>query len=241
MKKILFNDRYRLTDAVLEGRKTMTRRIIKTPRTMEGKDVYGFSVVRYPRTGVPIEMMALDADGAQINNILPKYKVGEVVAVAQAYRDAINPLDWVNTLIHKNEPGWTNKMFVGADLMPHQIFINAVRVERLQDISDEDCLREGVQAAKTPYGIRYVAGGERVPDFEVPLSVNYSFKTPREAFAALIDRVSGKGTWADNPPVFVYSFELIKTPEPAFPPAPAQSAQKSFVAGVGFEPTTSGL
>lgn len=27
MKKIMFNDKYRLTQAVLEGRKTMTRRI----------------------------------------------------------------------------------------------------------------------------------------------------------------------------------------------------------------------
>ena len=84
----MFDDKYGLTKAVLEGRKTMTRRIIKTPRTMEGKDVYGFSVVKYPRTCVPIEVMALDADGAQINNILPKYKVGEVVAVAQSYEKA---------------------------------------------------------------------------------------------------------------------------------------------------------
>ena len=29
MKKIMFNDRYGLTQAVLDGRKTMTRRIIK--------------------------------------------------------------------------------------------------------------------------------------------------------------------------------------------------------------------
>ena len=204
MKKIMFNDKYGLTKAVLEGRKTMTRRIIKTPRTIEGKDVYGFSVVKYPRTGVPIEVMALDADGAQINNILPKYKAGEVVAVAQAYRDAINPLDWVNTLIYKNEPGWTNKMFVGADLMPHQIFINAVRVERLQDISDKDCLREGVDE----FVLRKGDGTRRT---------KYSFKgadnnylSPRDAFAALIDWISGNGTWEKNPWVYVYEFELLK-------------------------------
>ena len=202
MKKIMFNDKYGLTKAVLEGRKTMTRRIIKAPRTMEGKDVYGFSVVKYPRTGVPIEVIALDADGAQINNILPKYKAGEVVAVAQAYRDAINPLDWVNTLIYKNEPGWTNKMFVGADLMPHQIFINAVRVERLQDISDEDSIREGV--------IEDCPGVQYSFPTEIGYCGQYPFGTPRSAFAALIDKVSGKGTWKSNPWVFVYEFELVK-------------------------------
>ena len=221
MKKIMFNDKFGLTQAVLEGRKTMTRRIIKTPRTMEGKDVYGFSVVKYPRTGVPIELMALDADGAQINNILPKFKAGEVVAVAQAYRDAINPLDWVNTLIYKNEPGWTNKMFVGADLMPHQIFINAVRVEWLQDISDEDCLREGIEEDSPYY---WAPVNKSLPNWrktEEGVSDMYPndrdgkvyphfWDSPRKAFAALIDRISGKGTWASTPWVFVYEFELVK-------------------------------
>lgn len=36
------------------------------------------------------------------------------------------------------------------------------------------------------------------------------YPTPRKAFAALIDKVSGKGTWDKNPLVFVYEFELIK-------------------------------
>ena len=35
-------------------------------------------------------------------------------------------------------------------------------------------------------------------------------QTRRIAYAALIDKISGKGTWASNPYVFVYEFELIK-------------------------------
>ncbi len=199
MKKIMFDDKYGLTKAVLEGRKTMTRRIIKTPRTMEGKDVYGFSVVKYPRTGVPIEVMALDADGAQINNILPKYKVGEVVAVAQAYKDTC----WTSPVLRlKDKPGWSNKMFVYAGLMPHQVRITHVRVERLQDISDEDCMREGV--------IEDCPGVQYSFPTEIGYCGQYPFGTPRSAFAALIDKVSGKGTWASNPWVFVYEFEIVK-------------------------------
>ncbi len=34
--------------------------------------------------------------------------------------------------------------------------------------------------------------------------------SPREAFALLIDRVSGKGTWEKNPWVVAYKFELLK-------------------------------
>ena len=197
----MFNDRYGLTRAVLEGRKTMTRRVIKAPRTMEGKDVYGYSVVKYPRTGVPLEVMALDADGAQINNILPKYKAGEVVAVAQAYKDIPNPF-YGRATDKSDAIGWENKMFVRAYLMPHQIRITDVRVERLQDISDEDCLREGV--LEDCPGVQY-----SFPT-EIGYCGQYPFKTPRSAFAALIDKVSGKGTWESNPWVFVYEFELVK-------------------------------
>lgn len=32
----------------------------------------------------------------------------------------------------------------------------------------------------------------------------------KKAFAALIDKIGGKGTWQSNPYVFVYDFKLIK-------------------------------
>lgn len=46
MKKISFNDKFGLTQAVLDGRKTMTRRIIKCPRTFKGEWVAGFNIHR---------------------------------------------------------------------------------------------------------------------------------------------------------------------------------------------------
>lgn len=191
MQKIMFNDKYGLTNAVLEGRKTMTRRVIKAPRTMEGKDVYGLYIVK-DRTGDVVEVTAIDEDGATIGNILPKYKVGEVAAVAQPYKDVIDTGGCPQPLVAK--PGWSNKMFVRADLMPHQIRITNVRVERLQDISDEDCIKEGIDRDREVYAFN---------DYE-------GYRTPRLAFAALINRTSGNGTWESNPWVFCYEFELVK-------------------------------
>ncbi len=211
MQKIMLNDKLGLTEAVLEGRKTMTRRIIKAPRTMDGKDVYGFSVVSY-RNGEIVEVMAVDEDGAMINNILPKYKVGEVVAVAQSYH-SLNKSGYVapEWLDHycEDSAGYENKMFVRADLMPHHIRITNVRVERLQDISDEDCLREGIvkddsKMCFNGYAFDYCF------DQHGNMLASRWYKTPREAFAALIDKVSGKGTWEANPWVYVYEFELVK-------------------------------
>ena len=140
------------------------------------------------------------------------FKIGEVVAIAQAYRDA-----GVNYLPEEDDEfgcynfpaeqtnGWTNKMFVRSELMPHQIRITDVRVERLQDISDEDCLAEGIDYVNG-YSESYFFGfGVKSDKGWIRLG-----NTPREAYAALIDRISGKGTWESNPYVFVYEFELIK-------------------------------
>lgn len=154
----------------------------------------------------------IDGDTGKV--IRPRYKVGEIVAVAQSYYKAgIDPGmilgDGSNGFIF-NEKGWKNKMYVRPDLMPHQIKITGVCAEKLQDISDEDCLAEGVQLNKRQYDYdgtkRYVVEG-----IKHWRSIGCTeFDTPREAFAALIDRTSGKGTWQSNPFVFVYEYTLIK-------------------------------
>ena len=186
MKKIMFSDKFGLTEAVLSGRKTQTRRIVEFS-DIDAKYLYDeeWNVGGYALETI-IERYA-------------RYKVGEVVAVAQRYRDFIH-----NPISIPADMGWFNKLFVRADLMPHHIRITDVRVERLQDISDEDCLAEGVLHSDKyamPYGIA---------DSKEPNGVFFYYSTPREAYAALITRISGKGVWESNPYVFVYEFELIK-------------------------------
>lgn len=132
-----------------------------------------------------------------------RYKLGEVVAVAQKYKDiALDmPVELAAELI--KQPGWKNKMFVKADLMPHRIRITNIRIERLQDISDEDCIAEGIYPKANGRWYCY--------DVVRRMGVSYDpYPDPREAYAALIDKISGKGTWESNPWVFVYDFELVK-------------------------------
>lgn len=96
-------------------------------------------------------------------------------------------------------------MFVRADLMPHRIRITDISVERLQDISDEDIMREGIMEGEfvNTWDRYYYDTWGDVPN-------HVTFPTPRKAFASLIDRISGRGTWQRNPWVFVYSFEITK-------------------------------
>lgn len=204
MKKIMFNDRYGLTQAVLERKKTMTRRIVKGDYvaviqlkyegSFIGKTVEGDSVILPP----------------------PTYKIGDVVAITQPYKN-----DDVLTYNAYNEDGtaredgfqrhkemlgsngYRNKMFVKAEYMPHRIRITGIKVERLQDISDDDCLKEGVICGK-------------FNDFPKPMYFPYTgchdtevTYTPQYAFRTLINRVSGPHTWDGNPWVIAYTFELV--------------------------------
>lgn len=217
MKKIMFSDKYGLTAAVLSGRKTQTRRIITCPREFKGEWVAGFHVYRRQSDGAITTYPCMyDADERDFDGgyIMPKYKVGEVVAVAQSYKDAGYSKYALNRAPktmeirgHMEESaGWNNKMFVRAEACKNRIRITNVRVERLQDISDGDCIKEGLvqcddEICKTKCYL--------IPECRL-FHCGNGCEDPREAYAALIDKISGRGTWERNPWVFVYDFELVK-------------------------------
>ena len=220
MKKIMFNDKYGLTDAVLQGRKTMTRRICKeyaTKQPILSRDVESFRF--YPDENIVEFLMK---DGTTKVSV-PPYKINEVVAVAQSYKDLklsyiphIDEPDFKTCTKHapqwgnpRGMKGWSNKMFVRPDLMPHQIRITDVKVKRLQDISDEDCLKEGIQEY-FPYIDRDPTDKVRTFRYFKDGKIRHCISPASKCFAYLIDDVSGKGTWESGPWVFEYSFELCK-------------------------------
>lgn len=200
-KKIMFSDDYCLTKAVLDGTKTMTRRLLKVPKTCNGKEVYSFDVLTNNAGTQCVDLV--DENGGILGSWKPHYEVGEIVAIAQCYKEVYPNADFemVDGNFMTESAGWTNKMFVRANLLPHHIRITDVKVERLQSISDEDILKEGVwQYPKLrAYHVSKATG----------FALDVAFLTAREAFAYLIDRISGKGTWESNPWVAAYSFELV--------------------------------
>ena len=215
MKKIMFNDKYGLTLAVLEDRKAMTRRIISYPSKFRGQNVAGYYVCRKP-SGELVEVCLHDEDERMIDagQIFPNFQVVVVVAIAQSYKDSgydpdsldRHPKDLSIRGLMKDSAGWNNKMFVKSYACKHHIKITNVKVERLQDISDEDCLKEGVyrlDSANGSGGIAYSFAGASDKK-HIGL-----YDTPREAFADLINKESGKGTWERNSFVWVYEFKLF--------------------------------
>lgn len=200
MQKIMFNDKYGLTEAVLTKRKTQTRRIITNKEMLE--------IIR--KVDSPASLYLVYGNFVLnpywrkrfLNNRrVMRYHMNETVAIAQPYADITPQVDWVKCMIRKEKSGWNNKMFVRAEDMPHHIRITKICIERLQDIKIEDCLKEGLW-------MTYDVGLEGMTYWYHGLA-NSSFRTPQDAYASLIDRISGKGTWESNPYVFVYDFELL--------------------------------
>lgn len=186
MKKIMFSDAFCLTLAVLPGSKTMTRRVL--------------------RDNVPL------GNWEETQKHLP-YKVGDIVAIAQSYKEVYPNADFemIGDKFMTESAGWTNKMFVRADLMPHHIRITDVKMERLRDISEEDCLKEGIVFIESLSII-----GEDAYFFAVKRKVRQMydnilkfFSSPQRAYVDLIDKISGRGTWKRNPWVVVYTFERV--------------------------------
>lgn len=203
MQKIMFNDKYGLTDAVLAKRKTQTRRIITNKEMLEIIKKFDFPAslfLVYDRFVLNPDLRKRFID----NRRVMRYQMNETVAIAQSYADITPQADWANCMIRKEDIGWNNKMFVRTEDLPHHIRIAKIRIERLQDISDEDCIAEGIQ--KYPDVHNYMWGFSYIKGVVLKFELS---TTPREVYANLIDRISGKGTWESNPYVFVYDFELI--------------------------------
>lgn len=198
----MFNDKYGLTAAVLLGEKTQTRR----DAMKLAYDYWnGKKLGDYPTLSLCGYVRQHAA-----------YNVGDVVAVAQCYRDVYPNADFemIDTQFMTETPGWTNKMFVKAELMPHRIKITRVRLQLLQDISDEDCLKEGIfydrengKSVGYPFAVPFYYTYRGA--FNTKTGRMLHWTTSREAYAVLIDKISGNGTWGRNPYVLAYDFELV--------------------------------
>lgn len=211
MKKIMFEDtRFRLEQAVLDGRKNMTRRVVPFDDPELGQwNIEGLT---------PSEIE---------KKYLPKstYKVGDKVAIAQRYlaiRSQMKTDEEKAAFEKKVRAAYDgkefneieaahNKSFAKSQLMPHHIEITKVSVERLQEITWKEAVMEGVimeiEHGKDDMGNRITVDLYRVN------GINERFTHPVSAFIALINRISpklfGLPMWDANPLVYVYSFKLI--------------------------------
>lgn len=207
----MFNNNYGLEDAVLSGKKTSTCRKVNIPAQFRGQIVAGF--YKYSNKDGRWYTELYDKETVSIDgSSLPlPYRENEIVAIAQSYSNVLsqyklaerNPIKDRINLLPLNAPGFRNKMFVDAELMPHHIEMLNVHLNKIQELDVGEFIKEGI--FDVLINCEYKLFG--FSNYKSPNLVEL-YKTTREAFAALIDKTCGAGTWKENPLMWRYEFQL---------------------------------
>ncbi|GHT09095.1 hypothetical protein FACS189426_06460 [Bacteroidia bacterium] len=196
MKGILFKEP--LFHKVIDGKKTQTRQIMKPQPSFKYN---GKSEI------VVCELSENCCYNSDLDKIIsPRFKVGEKVFLKEPYSFGFEDecvYKFSSEKIANFE--WENKLFMPEKYARYFIEITGVRCERLQDISYEHCLKEGI--------VRSWNNDEWYNLINRPYEYFNGYVTcehAEDAYADLIDRINGKGTWKRNPFVWVYDFKLLK-------------------------------
>lgn len=210
MKGIIFTEpNFHLT---VQGIKKQTRRIVQVPKGAVGVQVQTRAI-----DGAFWGCYALNENERTINPktgqewvINPRYKVGETVYLKEPY--IITGQTYEYEYLHENKTdiacikrngGYKNKLFMPEIAARYFIKITNVRAERLQDISEEDCINEGIKVGRCGNESKWMKAFYMEED-------NQPYITARRAYEMLINKINGKDTWQSNPWVWVYEYELIK-------------------------------
>lgn len=127
-----------------------------------------------------------DIDGVFPLWVQPHYRATDD-APDLAYEDSDEPECRWKPSIHM--PRWASRL---------TLEITAVRVERLQDISEADAMAEGIFPLTEEPG-RWLNG-----------KVNFKYSSPLSAFIGLWCAINGPLAWKDNPFVWVLEFRVHK-------------------------------
>lgn len=208
---VIFNAE--MVRAIIEGRKTQTRRVMKIQPVLCGRfyKAYGTEWSEGVKFVPAIPGHSLSAN-------CPLGSVGDRLWVRETFRVHSSTNDFATLVYQASErsswTGQTRRIPIAACKKPVSLEswipsihmprwasritleIIGVRVERLNDISQKDAQEEGM-AASHP-SVDAVARDLGYPDF------------PRSAFAQLWQSIYGSGSWLFNPWVWVIEFRALK-------------------------------
>ena len=188
--------------AIIEGRKTMTRRVVK------------------PGTAKLIEECMADPlanlnIGLHKGRIKPPYSVGDRLWVRETWKasltcpDACRCSQKDNGIIYRADMAqcgfkhkWKPSIFMPRRASRITLEVTHVRAERLQDISEKDAIAEGVERIENLNGMQTF--GYR--DYSGRTA---GFLRARQSFATLWGSIYGEGAWDANPWVWVTKFKVL--------------------------------
>ena len=194
-RPILFNGA--MVRAILEGRKTQTRRVVKN---LEGRPANSWTLHRAAGCAD-----SWSSDSGWMGRC-PYGQPGDRLWVREAFREALGfetePLSFCRYKASDplaDEHKWTPSIHMPRWASRILLEITAVRVERLQDISEADARAEGV----TDGGCLNCGEPE-------PCACAQPAPDARDSFCRLWQSINGPGSWADNPWVWIVEFKRVQ-------------------------------
>ena len=193
-----------MVQAILAGRKTMTRRVMK-PQPSENVlwSSFGFSTLT-PENHIEGRGNFPEGYGSKFFKL--KYgKPGDLI--------------WVRETFHKHTSGnyiyksteepykvypWKPSIHMPKDAARIWLRITNLRVERLKNITEEDAIAEGVEnITESKYGFLCTWYDSETGDTILG--------TAETAFSYLWKSINGEQSWEENPFVWVVEFEVLST------------------------------
>lgn len=192
-----------MVQALLDNRKKQTRRIIRLPN-------YHPSLPEKQISKMVIKDWILyDGNHENIGTIKAPYKVGDVLWVRETSYECISEnlqgvFYYKATMLSSWSFKWKPSIFMPKKACRIFLKIKSIKVERLQDISEEDAKAEGV---------KFLPNGSYRNYHEEEIDQNYMYtKQAKISFETLWESINGFDSLASNPYVFVYEFEQIEKP-----------------------------
>jgi hypothetical protein len=152
---------------------------------------------------------------------LQKYgSPGDVLWVREKWMKNSRPMGWPyhyyaanDVFTNPDQEKWKPSIHMPKTACRIFLQVQSIKVERLQDISEEDAIAEGIQFFKqngSTWFKDYLAdpSGHGDPDHDFP-----TVPTARNSFQTLWSKIHGHASWDDNPWVWVVSFKSIDQPQ----------------------------
>jgi len=192
-RPILFNAP--MINAILAGEKTQTRRIVK--HIPDWCTRAGYTCFT-PKGCVSFRGVFKEYGPAE-KFIKCRYgEIGDELWVRETFRKQRGQIlyraDYEKTKNFK----WKPSVHMSRQDSRIQLKIINIRVERLQDISDEDCYAEGIEEWLKNEENHPICNGKKT-----------KFTNVKQAFKHLWESINGEGSWKTNPWLWVIEFERI--------------------------------
>jgi hypothetical protein len=177
-----------MVQAILNGTKTQTRRIIKPQPDSRGL-----------RTS---NVMWEDWHGREVK--CPYGEHGDIIWVRETWNKIQDVFFGGEMYIYKEKyvtykrPGasvwkWKPSIYMPKEACRIRLLIKDIRVERLCDITEEDAIVEGIEMKTGIFD--HINGGIH--------------QQPSDIYAELWDKIHGDGSWIKNPFVWVIEFKKL--------------------------------